>query len=191
MPINIGSRSKRSIRIMKKPANELAMPSLAEKEMLQSEWFEVPNLVIVPPEEFLYAATNDAKGHSTERMPSSGMWDQTWVQMQRWYAYIRPVELPPQPFGEWLVADLKAVRGQFVGEVMPVRLPIWFMSKGMFLFRENPRRVSGVVRDIRRPKAESRTNLEFGPGADAASSSGGLRGRQRQICGAEEPHDRG
>jgi hypothetical protein len=149
----------------KKPANELAMPSLAEKEMLQSEWFEVPNLVIVPPEEFLYAATNDAKGHSTERMPSSGMWDQTWVQMQRWYAYIRPVELPPQPFGEWLVADLKAVRGQFVGEVMPVRLPIWFMSKGMFLFRENPRRVpasSGIFVG-QRPKAEPTWNLDLAP----------------------------
>ncbi len=149
-----------------KSAKELAMPSLAEKEMIQSDPYEIPKLVIVPPEEFLYAATNDDRGHKTERMPAPGLWDQTWVQMQRWYSYIRAQEFTrAEPFGEWLVADIRAVRGQYLGEIKPVTLPVWNMVKGMFLFRENLRRArptSGVLVG-ERPKSEPSWLIELMP----------------------------
>ncbi|HEX4588784.1 MAG TPA: hypothetical protein VH120_02565 [Gemmataceae bacterium] len=125
-----------------KPAKELAVPMLAEKEFLQSDFFEVPGAAVVPPEEYLYAATrDDRKNHFTEKMPSPGLWDETWVQMQRWYRAIRPEGLPyAEPFGEWLVADMKAIRGQYVGDRQAVILPLWSMENAMFLFRENPAR---------------------------------------------------
>lgn len=149
-----------------KPAKELAMPSLAAKEMLQSEPYEIEKLVIVPPEEFLYAATRDNKGRSTEKMPAPGLWDDTWVQMQRWYTTIRAAEFPrAEPLGEWLVADIKAVRGQNVGESMPVTLPIWNMAKGLFLFRENPRKTRPAPVGIRggTPRSEPTWTLDLSP----------------------------
>jgi hypothetical protein len=150
-----------------RPAKDLAMPSLAEKEMLHSEPYEIDKLAIVPPEDFLYAATkDDRKGRSTERMPSPGRWDHTWVQMQRWFGYIRAVEFSrAEPFGEWLVADIAAIRGQYVGETAGVTLPVWFMSKGMFLFRDNPRRSrpAGGVFAGSKPIAEPTWTMELMP----------------------------
>ena len=56
----------------RKPAKDLAIPRIAEKELLQSDWFEMPvrvarrtpqpqspPVVQVPPEEYLYAAAKD------------------------------------------------------------------------------------------------------------------------------------
>jgi hypothetical protein len=139
-----------------KPTKDLAVPALALKEFLQSEFFEVPDPAVVPPEEHLYAAAKDErKNHITDKRPLAGLWDETWVQMQRWYAFIRPEGLPRQePFGEWLVSDLKVHRGEYVGQREPVLLPLWSMENGMFLFREPPRArpaPSVVVGTVRRP----------------------------------------
>ena len=125
-----------------KPAKELAVPQLAEKEFLQSEFFEVPKTAVVPAEEQLYAASrDDRRKHDTEKMPAPGLWDESWLQMQRWYAAIRPDGFArAEPFGEWLVADLKVWRGQYVGEKLLLPLPIWSMENSMFLFRDNPAR---------------------------------------------------
>jgi hypothetical protein len=121
-----------------KPANELAVPSLADKEFLQSVPYEIPTTVSVPPEEYLYAAARDERrNRQTENMPS-GKWDETWMQMQKWYMHIQPTEYRyAVPFGEWLVADIKVIRGQFVADREGVPLPLWEITKGMFLLREN------------------------------------------------------
>jgi hypothetical protein len=140
-----------------KPAKDLAVPSLAQKEFLQSEFYEVPETAVVPPEEFLFAATRDERrNHYTEKLPSPGLWDETWVQLQRWYSTIRPEGLARQePFGEWLVTDLKAFRGQYVGERASILLPLWSMEFTAFLFREPPRARPApgvVVGTYRRPE---------------------------------------
>ncbi|HEY1377368.1 MAG TPA: hypothetical protein VGF55_11270, partial [Gemmataceae bacterium] len=162
----------------KKPAKDLGIPSFADKELLQSDWFELPAVdpkqadkpavVRVPPEEFLYAAAKDDRNHKvTEKMPPAGLWDDTWVQMQKWYAYIHIPELGSQggePFGEWLVWDIKAVRGQQVGETTPVTLPIWSMVQGTFTFRDNVRRArpAGITRGST-AKSEPSWMLELTP----------------------------
>jgi hypothetical protein len=127
-----------------RPEKDLATPTLAKIEDLKSDWFVVPQLVQVPREEFLYAAARDEKKNKvTEKMPSPANWDETWVQLQRWYAFIRPDEFNrPEPLGEWLVAELKALRGQYVGEKVPVTLPVWKMDVSAFLFRENVKKQS-------------------------------------------------
>jgi hypothetical protein len=139
-----------------KSPKDLAVPALALKEFLQSEFFEVQETAVVPPDEHLYAATKDErKNHVTDKRPLAGLWDETWVQMQRWYAFIRPEGLPRQePFGEWLVSDLKVRRGEYIGQKESVLLPLWSMENGMFLFREPPRSrpaPSVVVGTVRRP----------------------------------------
>lgn len=136
----------------RKPAKEVAIPMFAEKEFLQSDFFELPpkdpkqpgaEFVYVPKEEFVFAATkDDSKSRSTEKMPSSGNWDDTWVQMQKWYDWIQPAEnkdskpLNPQPFGEWLVADIKAVRGQELFDNCAITLPLWDETLSTFVFRD-------------------------------------------------------
>src|SRR5262249_3170273 len=57
----------------------------------------------------------------------------------------------PEPIGEWVVADVRAVRGQVLSDAPKVELPIWSMTKSMFLFRDNPppRRTPNVRRDPR------------------------------------------
>jgi len=140
----------------RKPAKDLAIPAFAEKDMLQSDWFELPAVaapkdvadarppvVGVPQEEFLYAAAkDDRRNRMTEKMPGPSTWDDTWVQMQRWYERITVPEINPsrsEPFGEWLVANVRAVRGQYVGGKESVILPVWTEAHGAFLFRDNPR----------------------------------------------------
>jgi hypothetical protein len=125
-----------------RPEKELAIPGAAQIEELKSDWYVLKDRVQVPKEEFLYAAAKDEKKNRvTEKMPNPGNWDETWVQFQRWYADIRPAEFPRQePLGEWLVAEIKAHRGQFVGEAALINLPVWKMDLSMFLFRDNVRR---------------------------------------------------
>lgn len=150
-----------------KPVKDLGTPGYAKDTELQSDWFEVPTLVRAPKEEYLYAAAKDERNRKvTEKMPPPGLWDDTWVQMQKWYDYIRPAEFPRgEPFGEWLVWDIKAVRGQYVGETAQVTLPIWSMVKDMFLFRDNPRTTrpaSGVIAGSR-PRSEPVWTVDLMP----------------------------
>jgi hypothetical protein len=142
-----------------KPAKELAIPSLAREQYIYSEPYEVPDLATLPKEEFLYAAANDRrKSKMTEKMPGAGNWDETWVQMQRWYSAIRPEEFDqPLPFGEWLVADIKAIRGQAVGERDLFTFPLWDIGHAAFLFRDN------VKRKGRKPSPDWTITLEPNP----------------------------
>jgi hypothetical protein len=125
-----------------RPVRDLAIPDLAKVEELQSDWFVIKDEVRVPPEEHVYAAARDErKNRVTEKMPPPSNWDDTWVQIQRWYDFIRPAEFNrAEPLGEWLVADIKATRGQYIGEALAVTLPIWKMDLSMFLFRDNVRK---------------------------------------------------
>lgn len=166
-----------------KPAKELAIPTLADKEVLQGEWLELPvrvapkdapagqpqaEVVQVPQEEFVYAAANDdRRSRVTTKMPPSGTWDDTWVQLQRWYDTIVIPEMGqrPEPFGEWLVHDIKAVRGQPIGQQAAVAIPVWVEAQGMFLFRENPRnRPTGPsIRPNERREADPTWRIELAP----------------------------
>jgi hypothetical protein len=100
-------------------------------------------------------------------MPGSSTWDETAVQLQKWYDHIIIPEMSqrPEPFGEWLVHDLKAVRGQPIGEKASIPLPVWIEAQGAFLLRENPRlrpRGPGIIAgQVRR--AEPNWTIDLGP----------------------------
>jgi hypothetical protein len=147
------------------PANELAVPDLAKKEFLQSAPYEVPTTVSVPPEEYLYAAAQKPS-RMTEKMPSPGLWDDTWMQFQKWGMHVTTIESGrPVPFGEWIVADIKAIRGQYIADRAGVTLPLWDAAKAMFLLRENAAKVRPVsaVMVGPRPKAEPTWTLDLEP----------------------------
>jgi hypothetical protein len=126
----------------RRPAHILAMPTLAKEEEIRSDWFELKDLVHVPKDEFIYAGSNDPQARPTpkvtERVPV-GNTDETWLQVHKWFATIQPRGWTrAEPLGEWVVADIRAVRGQVLSDAPKVELPIWSMTKAMFLFRNNP-----------------------------------------------------
>jgi hypothetical protein len=153
----------------KKPVQTLAYPRLAEEEDLKSAWFELPDLVRVPAEEYIYAAAKDeSKGRVTEKVPT-GNQDETYVQMHRWFEHARPEGASWEtPLGEWMIADLKAVRGQLIGETVRIKLPAWSMTHAMFQFRENaksgPQRSSIYINRV--SKAEPVWLVDFKPSTE-------------------------
>jgi hypothetical protein len=59
------------------------------------------------------------------------------LQLQRWADFVRPNGIArPEPIGDWLIADLKVHRGQFIGETTKIKLPLWSMVANTFLFRD-------------------------------------------------------
>jgi uncharacterized membrane protein YgcG len=122
-----------------KPKELLATHNQALKEELESEYYVLPNLVQVPPEEFIYAAAQDEKKNPprvTTKMPQGNNVDETYVQMQRWFDIVHPKEGDSWNLGEWMLADIKAIRGQYLGETVQVPAPYWSMVYGMFIQRE-------------------------------------------------------
>jgi uncharacterized membrane protein YgcG len=149
----------------KKNVKELAMPKFADEEELISGWFELPNPVSVPHDEFIYAAAKDEQNRRvTEKNKQVEGDDVTYLQVHRWAEYARPIGLPrPEPIGDWLVADIKAHRGQTVGESTKVKLPLWSMVAGSFLFRDPPRTNTGSIFGGGRPRADGMWPVDFTP----------------------------
>jgi hypothetical protein len=123
----------------------LATPGLAEKEFLESEFFVIKDLVQSPKDEFVYAAANDQTARParvTEKvppLPPAAQADETWVQVHRWFSMVRPRNLPrPEPIGDWVIADIHAIRGQYLGDTPRVELPTWSMTQSKFVLRDNP-----------------------------------------------------
>lgn len=123
---------------------ELSIPKYADDEELKSAWFELPDPVIVPRDEYLYAASNDRPGRRvTDRLVQDPP-DATYLQMQRWADFVRPEKMDRvQPIGDWIVADLRCFRGQLISENIKLKLPLWSMPAATFLFRDPPRMVTG------------------------------------------------
>jgi len=149
----------------KKNVKELAMPKFADEEELTSGWFELPNPVPVPHDEFVFAASKDEQNRRvTERNKQVEGDDVTYLQVQRWAEYARPIGLPrPEPIGDWLVADIKAHRGQMVGETTKIKLPLWSMVAGTFLYRDPPRTGGGSIFGPVRQRADGMWPVDFTP----------------------------
>jgi hypothetical protein len=148
----------------KRNIRELAMPKFADEEELVSGWYELKDSVAVPQDEFLYAAAKDEKNRKvTEKLVQENP-DVTFLQLQRWADFVRPNGIArPEPIGDWLIADLKVHRGQFIGETTKIKLPLWSMVANTFLFRD-PQGVR-VPRSIfdPRPRSDGMWPVDFTP----------------------------
>lgn len=130
----------------RKNVKELAIPKYADDEELRSAWFELPNRVIVPRDEYIYAASSDRPGKRVTDKLVQDPPDATYLQMQRWADFVRPEKMDRiQPIGDWLIADLRCFRGQLISENIKLKLPLWNMVAAAFLFRDPPRVVTGGI----------------------------------------------
>jgi hypothetical protein len=123
----------------------LATPGLAETKELESPFFEIKDLVQSPKDEFVYAAANEPNARParvTEKMPPpppAAAADETWLQVHHWFKEVRPKNLSrPEPVGDWLIADIRAIRGQYLSDTPRVELPTWSMTQSKFLLRDVP-----------------------------------------------------
>jgi hypothetical protein len=124
---------------------ELALTDLAKQEELESkDWFVIKDLARSPQDEYIYAASNERQASPqrvTEKMPqqSGPAADETWLQVHKWFREVRPKnQTRSEAIGDWLIADIHAVRGQYLADAPKVELPIWSITMSKFLFRDNP-----------------------------------------------------
>jgi hypothetical protein len=176
----------------KRNIRELSMPKFAEEEELLSPWFELKDSVAVPRDEFLYAAAKDEKNRRvTEKLVQESP-DVTFLQFQRWADFVRPTGYTrDEPIGDWLVADLKVHRGQFIGENTKIKLPLWSMVANTFLFRDplGTRPIGSMF--AQRPRSEGMWPVEFTPLpqailVDFEGGSGTYQANRKQVIDQSE-----
>jgi hypothetical protein len=125
-----------------KDEKKLAYPDLAKIKEIggtpADEWApKEPIRVSLSTESFYYATELDAqtledkyRRDTTGRL--RGDKDVTFVQMHRW---LEKVRLNPEnaaslyPVGEWTVADVPVRRGEYIGRMEQVKLPVWFPTR--------------------------------------------------------------
>ncbi|HEV3144083.1 MAG TPA: hypothetical protein VGZ47_09390 [Gemmataceae bacterium] len=116
-------------------------PDDAKAEELIGEWADVrfqkdgrvATGLTIPLETEVYADPLDKKNYN----PSSK--DEIKLQLQTWLEAIRPQKDNPnyvEQVGDWVVTDLRAYRGQFIGGTENVKLPLWSPTAGGYQFKE-------------------------------------------------------
>ena len=124
------TRSERSV----------ADPSIADAEILESAWYELPQRLTVPDESFLYAYSAKKYDEAiTKVYEASGKADpirkvaelqevkegkRALVQMQQWVDRLL-IGGKQEPIGGWIQAEMPVAVGDFVGKRVPVELPLW------------------------------------------------------------------
>jgi hypothetical protein len=109
---------------------DVASPELAKSDTpLVSAWFEIPQLVAVPPEYHVYAVDQRELEKKYEGQNKDVRYDanrQAVFQIHKWLQYTSPGGPTCFPVGEWAVAERVIVyRGEYVGRRQRVEVPYW------------------------------------------------------------------
>jgi hypothetical protein len=133
--------------------DDVASPEYKVKETLESsDWYELPQIVKEPPEQYYYVVDEAPHGLSRrERMSlpqdsaqlrlltashPSPTNEQVALQFHRWVETTQQSrkETAQVPVGEWAVADRVFVaRGEYIGRIVNVDLPIWKSTQNTFI----------------------------------------------------------
>jgi len=132
--------------------SDVASPEYKERKFLESnDWYELPQIVNVPPEMFYYVV-DEAQGMSQRdinalphesaqyrllraRAPSPTS-EQVVFQFHRWVESTQLSSKDTEPIfvGEWAVADRVFVaRGEYIGRKVNVDVPIWKFTQNKFI----------------------------------------------------------
>jgi hypothetical protein len=118
---------------------EVAFPALAEPKEIASQWSEKPCSITVPRETYVYGIELDERAlkvrQQTEPRLLSDKNDVTFMQIHRW---IETTNINPEqrgasvPVGDWSVGDCAVRRGEQIGRLENVKVPMWFPNKKAF-----------------------------------------------------------
>jgi hypothetical protein len=115
---------------------------LAEKPELVSEWVEVPQKLTIPEEIRYYAY--DIKfaepKNSEYRGQNAPDKNQAALQIHKWLSVLSPKkDSPSYPVGDWSICERELVyRGERIGQVHQVKVPIWMFDQAQFVLMTNP-----------------------------------------------------
>jgi len=135
--------------------DKVANPGIAQNEELEpGEPVEIEQLVRVPSDDFLYAASE--KLQATNTLGPTSVSDKVTLQMHHWFDKLRlETQSRDQPIGEWGVEDVDVLRGNPVSQKKEIVLPLWRMAQTAFMLGESlsfrgkstggPRRQEGAV----------------------------------------------
>jgi hypothetical protein len=107
---------------------------------LEDHWFEFPQKVKVPQSGYHYVVEHTkpepkAAFPLPEPNPSKG---QAVVQFQVWYDQLNLTESLKEPIGDWVVTEILATRGMYVGGKAFTPVPFWSSVDNSFVLREIP-----------------------------------------------------
>ncbi len=162
-----GPKDEKGVAPHKEKYDLVSRPSDADIDVLESPWTEVKETVIVngenkvketvsvPREDFLFAVDPlcDSRGRWLNPLKEG----QGLLQIQRWMTNITAFGNNKEPVGDWLVADLVATHGNYLGGKQFVNLPLWASEHNKYILREVPpergrkENRRGVVTDPTRP----------------------------------------
>jgi hypothetical protein len=109
----------------------VAYSRLAEmKDIEASEWTPVPRVEV--PHDIYYYAMDEKPGR-----------ENTIMQIHRWVDYLFKDPQDPQtrtPLGDWTIAEkLPVRRGEYIGRLFEVKVPLWNVLKEDFEMAVNPK----------------------------------------------------
>jgi hypothetical protein len=118
----------------------VSRPSDAELEIIEGPPVELPlqRAVSVPREDFLFAVDPpvEAKDSKEPKKPTIALKQgEGLLQVQRWLP-MATVGNYKEPVADWIVADVVAKRGHYLGGKQFVTLPIWDSLYNKYILRE-------------------------------------------------------
>ena len=146
----------------------VAYPTLAKPSELVSPWSK-SIIVPVPPETYVYAMEKGDVDRSALRPDR----ETAYVQIQRWTPAFKPDSSPqPLPVGEWSIADVGVHRGEYVGHLKAIDLPLWVPTKESYELAK--------VKDKRIPRGRPGAPIDFSTYAVLVDFEGG-KGSAQQV----------
>ena len=109
----------------------------ADVEIIDGPFVEMKETIRIPVEEYLYAIDPplpDPKDPKNAIQLKSG---EALLQIQRWVS-VATIGGYREPVGDWIVADLVARRGTYLGGRQWIPIPIWSSEFNRYLHREMP-----------------------------------------------------
>jgi hypothetical protein len=153
-----------------KPEKAVTKTITEDAQIIAREWTVIPQKVKIP-EELLFFAAEDKRSDAV--MPA----DRVPVQVQYWLEKAQTdLKNSSSEFlvGEWSVLEkVMAHRGEYIGEVKEVEIPVWLAGMKKFLFAVPPEEVkkAGGPRRMRHKGIP----VDFNTGAVLVDFEGGKR----------------
>jgi hypothetical protein len=119
-----------------KKAADVAYPRLAEIKELTSAWGpDEPIVASLPAETFVYGVELDDRMVKTKDPKLLVDKEITFMQIHRWLetTSVNPDQRGQQrPVADWSVGDVPVRRGEYIGRLESVKVPMWFPHKKAF-----------------------------------------------------------
>ncbi len=118
--------------VLKAPPFGLEGDDLRRNLSSHTDWRELGDKLSVPREDYLFATDYPLSGRQVLPVPSKP--GQGMLQVQRWIP-VATIDRYKEPVADWVVADILAIRGAYLGGRQLVSLPTWSSEVNKYVLR--------------------------------------------------------